>query len=58
MAKKIPEIGRRVVVYDPVLEKELTGVVDSKLSIQFTYLMDNGGLRFAFYDYQWRYEDE
>ena len=49
-----PAPGDRITAKDSLTEDEYSGIVVDLLAIQFTYELANGGLRFAFYDSDWR----
>ena len=50
-----PAPGDRITAKDSLTEDEHSGIVVDLLTIQFTYELANGALRFAFYDSDWRY---
>lgn len=50
-----PTPGDHITAKDSLTNDEYSGIVVDLLSVQFTYELKNGTLRFAFYDSDWRY---
>ena len=51
-----PTKGDTVTVPDGLADEVHSGIVVELLSIQFTYEMANGTIRYAFYNSDWKYQ--
>ncbi len=51
-----PAPGGRITVSDYLTDEVYSGFVIDLLSIQFTYEMANGTIRYAFYESDWKYK--
>jgi len=51
-----PAPGDRISVPDGLTDEVYSGYVLDLLSIQFTYEMANGTIRYAFYESDWKYK--
>ena len=51
-----PAPGDRITVPDTFTDEDYLGVVVDLLSIQFTYEMADGTIRYAFYESKWKYQ--
>ncbi len=51
-----PAPGDRVAVPDSFTDEVYSGVVVDLLSVQFTYEMADGTMRYAFYSAGWKYK--
>ena len=56
MARK-PAPGDHITVQDSLTDEAHSGVVIDLLAMQFTYELENGIIRFAFYDSGWINDD-
>ena len=53
---KKPAKGESITVSDFLTDEVYSGIVVELLSIQFTYEMGNGTIRYAFYNSDWKYQ--
>ncbi len=51
-----PAPGDRVQVPDCFTDEDYSGIVVDLLSVQFTYEMADGTIRYAFYSSDWKYK--
>ncbi len=51
-----PAPGDRITVPDGLTEEVYSGFVIDLLSIQFTYEMADGTIRYVFYESDWKYK--
>ncbi len=51
-----PASGDRVKVRDGFTDEVYSGIVVDLLSLQFTYELANGTIRYAFYSSDWKYQ--
>ncbi len=51
-----PAPGDRVLVPDCFTDEDYSGLVVDLLSVQFTYEMADGTMRYAFYSSDWKYK--
>ncbi len=51
-----PAPGDRVKVPDSFTDEDYSGIVVDLLSVQFTYELADGTIRYAFYSSDWKYQ--
>ena len=51
-----PTPGDRITVPDSLTDEVYSGLVVDLLSVQFTYELANGTIRYAFYESDWNYK--
>ncbi len=51
-----PDPGNKVKVPDGLTDEVYSGIVVDLLSVQFTYELSDGTIRYAFYSSDWKYQ--
>ncbi len=51
-----PAPGDKITVPDSLTNEVYSGVVVDRLSVQFTYELADGTIRYAFYSSDWKYQ--